>query len=66
MTETFLQDQLGTLIYDLAEIDFNCIKSEFFQKHINENVPFTEAQIKCFKMFLECLFDHLEDLKEVE
>lgn len=55
MTEQFLQEKLGELIYILGEKDFNCITERFYDKHINHCLPFNEKQITEFKMFLNDL-----------
>lgn len=56
-----LQQQLGMFIYELAEINFSCITKEFFDKHINNQEPFTDKQIKSFE---EMLKESEEELKD--
>jgi hypothetical protein len=48
MKAEFAQEKLGELIYMLGEKNYNAVTSEFWQKHINEQQPFTDQQIKEF------------------
>ena len=65
MTDEYLQQKFGELIYELGEINFNAIKDDFWQKHINENVPFNEKQLESLRYFAEDLIQHeLSELAE--
>ena len=63
MTDKYLQQKFGELIYELGEINFNAIKDEFWQKHINENTPFNEKQLEAFRYFTLDLIEH--ELSEI-
>ena len=63
MTDEYLQQKFGELIYELGEINFNAIKDDFWQKHINENKNFNEKQLECLRYFAEDLIEH--ELKEI-
>ena len=60
MTNKYLQQKLGELVYLLGEIDFNFIKNEVWEKHINNNEDFNEKQIQEIRDYLE---DFLFDIK---
>ena len=63
MTNEYLQQKFGELIYELGEINFSAIKDDFWQKHINENQNFNEKQLECLRNFSEDLIEH--ELKEI-
>jgi hypothetical protein len=56
-TETQVEELLGEIIYTLAERDFDCIKYEFFNKHLNRNEPFSKKQVESITGLLN---GHLE------
>lgn len=45
------------LFYDLGEIDFQVLKDEAWDKYVNEDEPFSDAQMEHFKTWLENVFD---------
>ena len=58
MTNEYLQQKLGELIYILGEVNFNFIKNDVWEKHINNNEKFNDKQINEMKSYLEdFLFD---------
>ena len=62
MNNKYLQEKLGELIYELAEINFSCIEGDFFDKHVNQSEPFTSKQIEVFSEFLsEIIKDHQQN-----
>lgn len=63
MTDKYLQQKFAELIYDLGEVDFNAITTEFWQKYINENTPFNEKQLESLRYFAEDLIQH--ELSEI-
>lgn len=66
MKNKFLQQKLGELIYILGERDFNVIKPETWQLHINENKDFSDKQIQVFKDYLTELIKEANELAEAE
>lgn len=66
MKNEFLQQKLGELIYILGERDFNVIKPETWQLHINENKDFSDKQIQIFKDYLTELIKEANELAEAE
>jgi Fe-S cluster biosynthesis and repair protein YggX len=63
MTDKYLQQKFGELIYELGEIDFDAIKNEFWEKYINENTPFNEKQLEALRYFALDLIEH--ELSEI-
>lgn len=59
ITEEFLQQKLGELVYILGEKDFNCLTEKFYDKHVNHCIKFNREQVLEFKMFIA---DLLADL----
>lgn len=66
MKNEFLQQKLGELIYILGECDFNVIKPETWQLHINENKDFNDKQIQIFKEYITELVKKANKLAEAE
>lgn len=58
-----LQEKLGELIYDLGERDFDAIKNNFWNKHINKGEKFTDKQIETFELFIEELIEDDDFIK---
>ena len=63
MTDEYLQQKFGELIYELGEINFNAIKDDFWEKHINDNQDFNVKQLDSLRCFAEDLIKH--ELKEI-
>ena len=63
MTDEYLQQKFGELIYELGEINFNAIKDDFWEKHINDNQDFNAKQLDSLRHFAEDLIQH--ELKEI-
>ena len=63
MTNEYLQQKFGELIYELGETNFDAIKDDFWQKHINENENFNEKQLESLRHLAEDLIEH--ELKEI-
>ena len=59
VSDKFLEENLGSLIYILGERNFDCIKKEFWHEKCNENKPFTQEQLDDFRGFLVSMFDDL-------
>ena len=51
MTNEYLQQKFGELIYELGEINFNAIKDDFWEKHINDNQDFNAKQLDSLRHF---------------
>jgi Fe-S cluster biosynthesis and repair protein YggX len=66
MTNDFLQQKIGEIIYILGERNFNVIKDEAWQKYINEHQPFNEKQLNEFRLYMESLVEDFTELKESE
>jgi hypothetical protein len=62
MTNEYLQQKLGELIYLLGEVNFNFIKNDVWEKHINNNEKFNDKQINEIKSYLE---DFLFDINKI-
>jgi hypothetical protein len=66
MTNDFLQQKIGEIIYILGEHNFNVIKGEAWEKYINENQPFNEKQLNDFRLYIESLIEDAEEAKMTE
>lgn len=64
MRTEFLQQKLGEFIYILGEHNFNFIKPEIWEKHINQNEDFTEKQIQEFGDWVKSLKEDIKDEEE--
>jgi len=62
MTNEYIQQKLGELIYLLGEVNFNFIKNDVWEKHINNNEKFNDKQINEIKSYLE---DFLFDINKI-
>lgn len=62
MTNEYIQQKLGELIYILGEVNFNFIKNDVWEKHINNNEKFNDKQINEIKSYLE---DFLFDINKI-
>ena len=45
----------------LGEITFDSIRTEFWNKHINDQIPFTDKMLKEFKEHMLCFIDDMGD-----
>lgn len=64
VSDELIESEFKTLMYDLGEINFDCIKSEFWDKWINKDVPFNDKQLETFRAFTKSLYTNiLEQIK---
>ena len=61
MTNKFLEQKFKELIYDFGEVNWDIIKTESWDKYINNQEPFTEKQFEDLRHFVKNLLDCLTD-----
>jgi hypothetical protein len=61
MTNEFLEQKFKELIYIFGEVDWDIIKTECWDKYINDQESFTKKQIEDLRYFVKDLFDGLTD-----
>ncbi len=61
MTNQFLEQKFKELIYHFGEVNWDIIKTESWEKYINNQESFTEVQFEDLRYFVKDLFDCLTD-----
>ena len=61
MTNQFLEQKFKELIYHFGEVNWDIIKTESWDKYINNEESFTEKQFEDLRHFVKDLLDCLTD-----
>ena len=61
MTNQFLEQKFKELIYHFGEVNWDIIKTESWDKYINNQESFTEKQFEDLRYFVKDLLDCLTD-----
>lgn len=61
MTNKFLEQKFKELIYNFGEVNWDIIKTESWDKYINNQESFSEKQFEDLRHFVKDLLDCLTD-----